>query len=194
MVLERDGKVVTEGTFDAKALRDVLSLEAAAPGSSGAHTWTVRAEPAVPGLGFSLTLSAYVPWKAEKGQGLELAVKASGGGEGGPAGGGDDAGGHPGGHGAQAALRAARGGRRWTRRAWSASKAEGKVTSYEVEDGALTLSLPPRGPGELFQASFRVVPTLAGTLQGGASSLFPDGAAGPRLVRAPIHLDGALRD
>ena len=52
-------------------------------------------------------------------------------------------------------------------------QAERKMSSFEVEDGALTLSLPLRGHGELFQASFRVVPTLAGTLQGGASSLYP---------------------
>src|SRR5437868_6444898 len=32
---------------------------------------------------------------------------------------------------------------------------EHKVSEYEVEDGALTLSLPPRGAGEPFQASFR---------------------------------------
>ncbi|KFE71216.1 alpha-2-macroglobulin family protein [Hyalangium minutum] len=174
VVLERDGKTVTEGTFDAKALRDVLSMEAAAMGSAGTHTWTVRAEPAVPGLGYSLTLSAYVPWKAEKGQGLELAVKA-------PA---EGKVGMP----AEVTVQAASpaGMALQLRYALPAGVqvdtpslerlvAERKVTKYEVEDGALTLTLPPRGAGEPFQASFRVVPTLAGTLQGGASSLFPEG-------------------
>ncbi|HYI00841.1 alpha-2-macroglobulin family protein [Hyalangium sp.] len=172
VVLERDGKTVTEGNFDAKALRDVLALEAAATGSAGAHTWTVRAEPAVPGLGYSLTLGAYVPWKAEKGQGLELAVKA-------PA---EAKVGMP----IEVAVQAASpaGMRLKLRYALPAGVqvdmpslvrlvAEGKVSQYEVEDGALTLSLPARGVGEPFQASFRVVPTLSGTLQGGASSLFP---------------------
>jgi hypothetical protein len=172
VVLERDGKVVTEGTFDAKALRDVLALEAAATGSSGAHAWTVRAEPAVPGLGFSLSLNAYVPWKAEKGQGLELAVKA-------PA---EAKVGQP----VEVTLQAATpagmalklryalpSGAQVDMQSLERLETEDKVSSYEVEDGALTLSLPPRGPGELFQATFRVVPTLAGTLQGGASSLFP---------------------
>jgi hypothetical protein len=51
---------------------------------------------------------------------------------------------------------------------------EEKISKFEVEDGALILSLPPRGAGEPFQASFRLVPTLAGTLQGGASSLSPE--------------------
>jgi hypothetical protein len=172
VVLERDGKVVTEGTFDAKALRNVLALEAPAPGSSGAHTWTVRAEPAVPGLGFSLLLSAYVPWKAEKGQGLELAVKA-------PA---EAKVGQPVEVTVQAATPAGMAlklryalpsGAQVDMQSLERLQAEQKVSSFEVEDGALTLSLPPRGPGELFQASFRVVPTLAGTLQGGASSLYP---------------------
>jgi hypothetical protein len=174
VVLERDGKTVTEGTFDAKALRDVLSLEAAAAGSGGAHTWTVRAEPAVPGLGYSLMLSAYVPWKAEKGQGLELAVKAPSEGKVGmpvevvvqaasPAG-------------MSLQLRyALPAGVQVDTPSLVRLVIERKVTKYEVEDGALTLSLPPRGAGEPFQASFRVVPTLAGTLQGGASSLFPEG-------------------
>ena len=172
VVLERDGKVVTEGTFDAKALRNVLALEAPAPGSSGAHTWTVRAEPAVPGLGFSLLLSAYVPWKAEKGQGLELAVKA-------PA---EAKVGQPVEVTVQAATPAGMAlklryalpsGAQVDMQSLERLQSEQKVSSFEVEDGALTLSLPPRGPGELFQASFRVVPTLAGTLQGGASSLYP---------------------
>jgi hypothetical protein len=179
VVLERDGKVVTEGTFDAKALRDVLALEAAAPGSSGAHEWTVRAEPAVPGLGFSLTLNAYVPWKAEKGQGLELAVKA-------PA---EARVGQPVDVTVQAATPAGMAlelryalpsGAQVDMQSLERLQQEMKVSSYEVEDGAVTLSLPPRGPGELFQATFRVVPTLAGTLQGGASSLFP--VARPELV------------
>jgi hypothetical protein len=174
VVLERDGKTVTEGTFDAKALRDVLAMEAAADGSAGAHTWTVRAEPAVPGLGYSLMLSAYVPWKAEKGQGLELAVKA-------PA---EAKVGMPVEVTVQAAspanmalqLRyALPAGVQVDTPSLTKLVAEQKVSKYEVEDGALTLSLPPRGAGEPFQASFRVVPTLAGTLQGGASSLSPVG-------------------
>ncbi len=177
VVLERDGTIVSEGTFDAKALRDVLALEAEAAGSAGAHAWTVRAEPAVPGLGFSLTLSAYVPWKAEKGQGLELAVKA-------PA---EARVGRPvdvvfqaaGPAGLPLTLRyALPAGAQVDTPSLARLVAEGKVASYEVDDGAVTLALPPRGPGEPFLASFRVVPTLAGSLQGGASSLFPVGRPG----------------
>jgi hypothetical protein len=170
VVLERDGQPVTEGTFDAKALREVLALEAAAPGSSGAHTWTVRAEPAVPGLGFSLALAAAVPWKPESQGGLELAVK-------GPA---EARVGQPAEVVVQAstpaglALELRHGlpaGVQVDPASLDALVSEGRVMSWDAEDGAVTLRLPPRGPGEPFQARFRVIPTLAGTLQGGASSL-----------------------
>ncbi|NMO23371.1 hypothetical protein HG543_52215, partial [Pyxidicoccus fallax] len=170
VVLERDGQPVTEGTFDAKALREVLALEAAAPGSGGAHTWTVRAEPAVPGLGFSLTLAAAVPWKTESQGGLELAVK-------GPS---EAKVGQP----AEVVVQASTpsglelelrhglpAGVQVDPASLDALVSEGRVTSWNAEDGAVTLKLPPRGPGEPFQARFRVIPTLAGTLQAGASSL-----------------------
>ncbi|WP_238539902.1 alpha-2-macroglobulin family protein [Corallococcus macrosporus] len=170
VVLERDGQVLTEGTFDAKALREVLSLEAAAPGSGGTHAWTVRAEPAVPGLGFALALSAAVPWKQASQAGLELAVQVPS----------DAKVGQPSEvafqastpsgmplvlrHGLPAGVQVDAG-------SLEALLREGKVSAWSAEDGALTLSLPPRGPGEPFQVRFRVIPTLAGTLQGGASSL-----------------------
>jgi hypothetical protein len=173
VVLERDGKVVTEGTLDARALRDVLALEAPAAGSAGTHTWTVRAQPAVPGLGFSLTLGAYVPWKVSEPQGVELAVK-------GPT---EVKVGIP----VTLTLQAATppglpltlrhglpAGMQVDPASLAALVEEGKVSSWDVEDGAVTLHLPPRNEGEPFLANLRVVPTLAGTLQGGASSLAAD--------------------
>jgi hypothetical protein len=178
VVLERDGTVVTEGTFDAKALREVMALEAPAGGSVGAHEWKVRAEPAVPGLGFSLTLGAYVPWRAgAAGGGLELAVKL-------PA---EAKVGRPVELTVQAAapsgmaLKLRQGlpaGVQVDRASLDALVAQGTVVAYEVEDGAVTLSLPWREEAEPFVARFRVVPTLAGSLQGGASSLTPEGQPG----------------
>jgi Alpha-2-macroglobulin family len=175
VVLERDGQVVTEGTLDAKAPHEVLALEGAVPGSAGTHTWTVRAEPAVPGLGFSLTLGAFVPWRAsEAGSGLELSVK-------GPA---EVKVGLPAEVTVQAASPAGMAltlrqglpaGVQVDRASLETLVREGKVTAYEVEDGAVSLTLPPRGAAEPFSARFRVVPTLAGTLQAGASSLTPVG-------------------
>ncbi|WP_205525427.1 alpha-2-macroglobulin family protein [Pyxidicoccus trucidator] len=170
VVLERDGQALTEGTYDAKALREVLALEVAAPGSGGAHTWTVRAEPAVPGLGYSLVLAAAVPWKPESQGGLELVVK-------GPA---EARVGQP----AEVVVEASTpsglalelrhglpAGVQVDPASLDALVSEGRVSSWDAEDGAVTLMLPPRGAGEPFQARFRVIPTLAGTLQAGASSL-----------------------
>ncbi|WP_395845250.1 alpha-2-macroglobulin family protein [Cystobacter fuscus] len=171
VVLERDGQPVTEGTFDAKALREVLALEAEAPGSVGPHTWSVRAEPAVPGLGFSLTLAARVPWRAsEPGHGLELAMKVAA----------DAKVGMP----VEVTLQAASpagleltlrqelpAGVQVDRPSLEELVRQGRVTAYDVEDGAVSLTLPPRGAAEPFTARFRVVPTLAGSLQAGASSL-----------------------
>ncbi|EPX58737.1 hypothetical protein D187_003698 [Cystobacter fuscus DSM 2262] len=171
VVLERDGQPVTEGTFDAKALREVLALEAEAPGSTGPHTWSVRAEPAVPGLGFALTLAARVPWRAsEPGHGLELAMKVAA----------DAKVGMP----VEVTLQAASpAGLELTLRqelpagvqvdhpSLEELVRQGRVAAYDVEDGAVSLTLPPRGAAEPFTARFRVVPTLAGTLQAGASSL-----------------------
>jgi hypothetical protein len=170
-VLERDDQVVTEGTLDAKALREVLALAADVPGSAGGHTWKVRAEPAVPGLGFSLTLGAYVPWRAsEVGKGLELAVKGPAEVKVGLA--------------AEVTVQAASpagmsltlrqglpAGVQVDRASLDALVSEGTVTAYEVEDGAVSLTLPPRAAAEPFHARFRVVPTLSGSLQAGASSL-----------------------
>ncbi|RKH50667.1 alpha-2-macroglobulin family protein, partial [Corallococcus llansteffanensis] len=170
VTLARDGQTVTEGTYDAKALREVLALEAAAPGSAGTHTWTVRAEPAVPGLGFSLSLAAAVPWKREEKGGLQLAVVAP----------------KEARVGQLSDVRVQVGapsslpllfqqelpaGVQVDPASLEALVATGRVTSWDVQDGALSLRLAPRAQGELMQVDFRVLPTLAGTLQAGASRL-----------------------
>jgi hypothetical protein len=53
ITLERDGQAITTSALDASAIQDVLglSMDADATGSVGPHTGTLRAEPAVPGLG-----------------------------------------------------------------------------------------------------------------------------------------------
>ncbi|NBD13731.1 MULTISPECIES: alpha-2-macroglobulin family protein [Corallococcus] len=170
VTLARDGQTVTEGTYDAKALRQVLALEAAAPGSAGTHAWTVRAEPAVPGLGFSLTLAAAVPWKGEAKGGLQLAVT-------GP---------KEARVGKLADVRVQVGapsslpllfqqdlpaGVQVDPASLDALVAAGQVLSWDVQDGALSLRLAPREQGALARVDFRVLPTLAGTLQAGAARL-----------------------
>jgi hypothetical protein len=181
IALERDGAEIVAGTLDAAKLQDVLTLVADAPGSSGAHTWKVRSEPAVPGLGFSLTLQAHVPWKDDAPQpGLEMKVQmpkelAVG-------------------KAAEIALTVAAPAQQATvlklalpagvqadRPGLDQLVAAGRLSHYESEDGALTLHLPGLSAGATFEGSVRVIPTLAGTLHADASSLTPEGR--PELAR-----------
>ncbi len=178
--LLRDGKPVLEGTLDAAKLLDVLSLDAPAVGSAGKHEWTVKAEPAVAGLGFSLTLQAYVPWKDEPGGGLELQVKQP-----------------PKlqvGEPADLELTAAAtanvpvklrlalpAGVQHDSPSLDALVSQGTVTRYETEDGAVTLHLRPLTAGASFTGKLKVVPTLAGTLHAAANTMSPEDR--PQLAR-----------
>jgi hypothetical protein len=173
LVLELDGKTVAEGALDARAMKDVVALEAAAPGSGGTHRWTVRADPAVPGLGFSLTLQGWVPWKAERAvAGLELSITPPARLEVGKPAQVVLAATLPGGmpvrirHALPAGVQADTG-------SLDALVSAGTLSRYEVEDGAVLLEVPPRPPGQAFSATYRVVPTLAGTLHAQASSIAP---------------------
>ncbi len=175
VVLEHNGRVVTEGTFAAANTRDVVSMEALAPASlAEAGQWTVRAEPAVPGLGYRLELTTWLPWKQETANGLELAVVAPAKFKVGEA--------------ATVQLSAAGpAGVPWSlktalpagvqvdRPALDAAKASGELLDYTVEDGAVTLQIPARGPGQPFVTSLRVFPTLGGRLNATASSLAVEG-------------------
>ncbi len=181
VTLSMDGRPVAEGVLDPSKLKDVLTLEAPAPGSAGPHAWLVSAEPAVAGLGFSLTLSSYVPWKTEPatggldlaialpprasvGQPVDVTLNATA-----PAG-------------MALELRhALPAGVVPDRASLDALVNAGTVTRYETEDGAVTLEVPPRAPGQPFTATYRVVPTLAGKLHAPASSVSPAGR--PDLLR-----------
>ena len=55
----------------------------------------------------------------------------------------------------------------------------GELRSYDVEDGAVELVLSPRDTAAPFTSRFRVVPTLAGSLQAGAASLLLEGRESP---------------
>jgi hypothetical protein len=182
LTLERDGKVVAEGTLGADKLLEVATIEASAEGSSGKHQWTVRATPAVPGLGFSLALSSYVAWKDEGGSsGLELQLDVPK----------ELKVGKPA---AIALTAAAPAGEPMTLRlalpagvqadgpSLDALVSAGQVTRYETEDGAATLHLKALEAGGTFQGSLKVVPTLAGSLQAPPSKLTPD--LRPTLARA----------
>ncbi|MHB8872479.1 MAG: alpha-2-macroglobulin family protein, partial [Myxococcaceae bacterium] len=175
IVLEMDGKPLSSGAIDPSKLKEVISLEADAPGSAGTHRWGIRAEPPVPGLGFSLTLQAYVPWKkAEASGGLELAITGSTQGKVGepmpvtlaataPAG---------------MALKirqALPAGVQAEAASLEALVQSGAISRFTTEDGAVTIEVPARPIGQPFSAVYRVVPTLAGTLHGSASTIAPIG-------------------
>jgi hypothetical protein len=169
VTLALDGQTLSEGDFDAAQLKDVLSLQANAPGAAGKHTWTIKAEPAVPGLGYALSLQTYVPWQKEPpDQGLELAVEL------------------PkqmqAGRGCEVSLEASApsgialklrhalpAGVQPDRPSLDALVASGTIKSFRTEDGAVTMDITPREPGQVFQAKYRVVPTLSGSLHSGPS-------------------------
>jgi hypothetical protein len=47
----------------------------------------------------------------------------------------------------------------------------GTISRYETSDGLITVYAPPLTPGTTFNARFRVVATLAGTLHAPASTI-----------------------
>ena len=182
ITLERDGKQVASGTLSADKLMEVASIEASAEGSSGKHQWTVKAEPAVPGLGFNLALSSYVAWKDEgAGSGLELQIDVPK----------ELKVGKPV---AVALTAAAPAGESLTLRlslpagvqadgpSLDALVSGGRVSRYQTEDGAATLHLNAMEAGGVFTGTLKVVPTLAGSLQAPPSKLTPDSR--PQLARA----------
>lgn len=185
ITLLRDGKELTQGSFDAKALTNVLSLEADATGSSGDHEWKIVAEPPVPGMGYALQLISYGPWKAETGGGLALtttlppALKV----------------GIP----ANVTLTAAMpagvpmklevalpAGAQADSESLTALVSAGRIVRYETEDGLITLHLPPQNSGSTWSAVLAVIPTLGGTLQSGASALTPEDQPQRRRDFAPV--------
>jgi len=184
ITLLRDGTELTSGAFNAQTIKDVLSLGADATGSAGAHAWTIKAEPAVPGLGYALQLISYSPWKDEPGGGLELqtalpkSVKV----------------GLP----ADVKLTAAMPGGMPMKLAFSLpagvqadSTSLGKLVSsgailrFETEDGLVTLHLPAQANGSLWEHEVQVTATLGGTLHSGSSSLSPE-AGGRSREFAPL--------
>jgi hypothetical protein len=54
----------------------------------------------------------------------------------------------------------------------------GKLVRFESADGVLELSAPALSPGQVLDASYRVIPTLAGTLHAPASTLSVGTGAG----------------
>jgi hypothetical protein len=169
VTLAMDGAPVVRGTLEGARLRDVLVLDGAAPGLAESHAWTLTAEPAVPGLGYSLALDSWLPWAkqavheglelalparvtATVGKPLELAITAIA----------------PSGialH-IQHALPA---GVQIDTPSLQAQVAAGAIERFVAADGTLDLYVPALAPGKTFALTYRAVATLGGTLHSGAS-------------------------
>jgi hypothetical protein len=168
--LARDGKVLATGELTPETLKSVLVLEADATGSSGDHSWSVTAEPPVPGLGYTLGLVAYVPWKPSNEAGLELESKLPDALSVGKAAELELTAAYPG----NATMKLRLGlpaGVQHDTPSLDALVSAGTISRYATEDGAITLFLPAVSAGDTWQAKVKVIPTLAGTLQAQPTTL-----------------------
>jgi len=171
ITLAMDGATVATGVLARDKQKEVLVLDALAPGLAGPHTWTVTADPAVAGLGYALALHSWVPWDvAAQAGGLELSLPGAVTGTVGepvtiavravaPAG-------------MPLHLRhALPAGVQVDTPSLDALVSAGTVERFVASDGAVDLYVPALAPGATFVASYRVIPTLAGTLHASASSI-----------------------
>ena len=173
ITLKRDGVVIDEGVLNSAALKDVLVMESALSGVGGPNTWSIEASPAVPGLGFSLSVMTWVPWTdPPESSGLELVVDLPD----------RMTVGQPVDITVTAAAPANTGftitqylpaGVQPDEDSLQALISNRVIRSYEVEDGKIELKAPALPPGEAFSATFQVIPTLAGLLNSGPTSITP---------------------
>jgi hypothetical protein len=184
-----DGRPVAKGELSGAALSQVLVLEGPIPSPAGAHEVVVRADPPVPGLGFSMAITHYIPWSVvPPDRGLDLSVDIEK----------DAKVGHPVGLTLRAiapagmALRirqALPAGVQIDRRSFDQLVSDGTVLRYETEDGAVSLDAPARDRGQAFTVKATVIPTLAGTLHTSASSVEPlDGSGEPYFVPPAVWI------
>lgn len=169
--LTMDGEPIAEGQLTRDKIREVLTLEASGLNAAGAHEWKVRSEPVVPGLGFALTLTNYVPWPKNKvSGGLELAVTP-------PT---DLSVGKPADVTVQAT--APSGSPMTIELSWPAGVQVDKaaldrlvqqetIQRYNAVDGQLELFVGPLAPTQVFTANVRTIPTLAGTIFSGPAAI-----------------------
>ncbi len=168
--LRMDGEVVAQGTLDRDKVREVLQLDAQELDIGGTHQWAISAEPAVPGLGFALTLTNWVPWLAEETSGTELSIDV------------------PKNMRVGSALMLnvqaiAPSGLAFTieldlpagvsvdSSTLQALVNEGRLSSFTEADGHLRLEVQGLAPAQRFAAALRLIPTLAGSLQSGPASI-----------------------
>lgn len=169
VVLAIDGRPVSEGLLEGTKLKDVLALDAALPSAKGSHKYSITAEPPVAGLGYSLTLKTHVPWEKEEPSGIELEVTVPK----------DMSAGRavdvvieaaaPQGQTSEVVL-SLPAGVQLDKGALDVLQSSATITSYELADGSATLRLPVM-PSGAFRAVVKAIPTIAGTLHSGASTI-----------------------
>jgi alpha-2-macroglobulin family protein len=175
VTLAMDGAPILRGTLEGARLRDVLVLDGAAPGLAEPHEFTLSAEPAVPGLGYSLELDSFVAWdKPAAGTGLELAVPAQV----------DAAVGKPVAIAVTASApaglplhihQALPAGVQVDAPSLEAQVAAGAIQKFTASDGGLDLDIAGLAPGKTVAVSYRAIATLAGTLHTGPSQITAGG-------------------
>lgn len=170
IVLARDGVELAKGVLSAEALKNVLVLDAEATGSSGDHMWTVTATPPVPGLGYALGLTAYVPWKESETRGIELTSTVPDALQVGKPAALELTASFPSGTPMKLRLGLPAGVQHDTP-SLDALVSSKTITRYETEDGAITLHLADVAAGSTWSGRVQVIPTLAGTLQAQPTSL-----------------------
>lgn len=165
-----------------------LVASTAAPGAAGPHGYHIEASPSVPGLAFTLTQTAYLPWEGDPGaEGFSLKVSAAG-----PSAVGETLACRlqaavPGGEPFAVALDLPA-GVEVEQRSLQALVDQGSILAFDASQGRLEISAPALVSGAVFDATIELVPTLAGSFQWGGASLALSGRPDER-VQAPV---GAL--
>jgi len=168
--LRKDGDIVAEGSLAQDKVREVLQLSADALDIAGAHEWSITAEPAVPGLGFSLELTHWVPWGKSELLGSELSVELPKNMRVGNAAAISVQAIVPSGTLFEVEL-ALPAGVQLDGASLEALVQSGVLRSYREVDGKVTLLAAALSPAQRFAASVRIIPTLSGRLQSGPATI-----------------------
>ncbi len=170
-----------------------LVATAPAPATAGLHSYRLEASPAVPGLAFTVTQTAYLPWEGDPGgEGFGLRVSTPG-----PSAVGETLpcrlqAAVPGGESFEIVLELPA-GVEVEHRSLEALVSQGSVLSFDSTEGRLVLVAPALASGSVFDATVELVPTLAGRFQWGGAAIALVSAP-DRRVQAPVgSLDVSLR-
>lgn len=165
-----DDREVAHQVIAADKMFEVSAVEAPLPSAKGTHTYRIEAEPPISGLGYSLTVKTHVPWEKEEADGgLELAITVPKDMQVGRAADLVVEAAAPQGYGASIAL-SLPAGVQLDKTALDALQESGAITGYQLAEGNATLEIPSL-PSGAFRAILKAIPTLAGTLHSGPSTI-----------------------